>query len=121
MHYKGSTQLGYGARFLQKLPWWTIKPTPNRISYHAEIDNYYDPYAAEIENGLLIYFRRLFETNEFKALGLIPNKVYEYIFFDPITGKEYPFETFKPDEKGEWEIAHTPIMQDWVLWIRGVD
>jgi len=122
MHYKGSKQIGMGSEFLRQLPWWTLKPSPQRISYHAGIENYYDPYAAEIEGGLLIYFTKVgFKKNKLKVLGLQPNKKYNYVYFDPITGKQYPAKEFITDQNGEWLIGTPPVMQDWVLWVKDVE
>ena len=117
MNYKGSEQIGHGATFLQKLPWWTLKPAPDRGSDHAGVENFEDPYVAEIDNGLLVYLTYKFGIQNFKVLGLDLNQTYRYTFFDPITGTEYPAVDFKPDSAGDWQIAQLPIMQDWVLWI----
>jgi len=118
MHYKGGLQIGYGADFLRALPWWTLKPSPNKVSYHADVDNFYDPYAAELDNGLLIYFTKVgFKKNALKILELEPDHTYTYYFFDPITGKKYDGKKLVTDKKGEWLIVNPPIMQDWVLYI----
>ncbi len=122
MHYKGSSQLGMGAEFLRELQWWKIKPSPERLSYHAEIENYYDPYAAEIGDDLLIYFTKVgYKPNKLKVLGLSPDSHYVFIYFDPITGKRYSEKTFESSENGEWTIGTPPIMQDWVLLIQSAN
>ncbi|WP_319592467.1 DUF5060 domain-containing protein [uncultured Draconibacterium sp.] len=122
MHYKGSEQIGIGAAFLRQLPWWTLKPSAGRVSYHAGVDNYYDPYAAEIKDGLLIYFTKVgFKGNQLKVLGLKSGQKYSYVYFDPITGEQHLSKEFTSDKKGEWLIGTPPVMQDWVLWIRSID
>ena len=118
MHYKGSEQLGLGANFMRKLHWWKLTPAPDRVSYHAGIENYYDPYCATLGDDILVYFTKVgFKKNQLKVLGLVPGEDYSMTYFDPITGMEYPPEKITANEKGEWLIGTPPVMQDWILHI----
>jgi len=118
MNYAGSKHLGQSAEFLRKLNWWELTPAPERVSYHADIKNIYDPYASELGNGLLLYFTKAgFRNNQLKILDLKPEQPYQYIYFDPITGTEYPPVKITANEQGEWVVGTPPIMQDWALLI----
>ncbi len=119
MHYKGSGQLGQSAQFLRNLPWWRIVPAPERATYHAGIENFYDPYVAEMGEDLLMYFTKVgFKRNKLKVVGLDQSTLYTYTFYDPITGKIYPEKPLEVATNGDWTLPSPPIMQDWVVWIK---
>ncbi len=120
MHYKGSEQVGHSAQFVRQLPWWKLRPAPERVSKHADIEQIYDPYAAEVGEDLLVYFRFAFGKNTLKIRGLEPGAPYEFVFFDPITGKSYPPREGQSNARGEWLVPTPPVIQDWVLWLRPV-
>ena len=120
MHYAGSGQLGRSAQWLRGLPWWTITPAPERASFHATAEGIYAPYTAKMGNEVLLYFTKVgigFAKNKLKILGLEPGARYHYVFFDPITGREYPAAEFTADGAGVWNVSHAPVMQDWVVRI----
>ena len=120
MHYAGSEQLGRGASFLRKLPWWNIRAAPHRANYHADAKNFYNPYVAEMGDDLLFYFTKVgffCRKPQFMLVGLTQEASYTYTFYDPITGKEYPAQRLTPDAQGQWVVPKPPIMQDWVVWI----
>jgi hypothetical protein len=118
MHYPGGKQLGHGAEWLRKLPWWQITAAPERANYHATAENFYDPYVAEMGSDVLLYFTKVgFKKNKLKVVGLEPNAQYAYRFFDPITAREYPAVAFAADAQGEWQVPSPPVMQDWVVLI----
>ena len=118
MDYQGSAQLGRGAVWLRGLPWWQITPAPNRVSHPASPEDIYHPYVAEIDQGVLLYFTNyIFKRDPLKISGFAPDTRYQYVFFDPITGTEYPKTAFITDANGEWEIPTAPIMQEWVVYI----
>lgn len=121
MHYEGSGQLGRGAEFLREVPWWNIKPAPHRANYHADENDFYNPYVAEMGDDILFYFTKVgffYKKEKFTILNLDKDGSYTYLFFDPITGKKYPEEKLKTDANGNWVAPKPPIMQDWVVWIR---
>lgn len=119
MHYKGSQQIGHSAQFLRQLPWWKLQAAPQRLSYHATIENIYDPYAAEVGENILIFFTKIgFKNNQLHVSGLQPNHPYEYSFFDPIAGQLYPAVTVTSSAKGTWTVPTPPVMQDWVLLLK---
>ena len=120
MHYEGSRQLGAGAQFLRTFPWWKLESAPHRANYHANAEDFYDPYVAEMGEDVLFYFTTVgffYRNPRFTILGLDRDKTYTYQFFDPITGKRYAAQELIPDADGNWTVPNPPIMQDWVGWI----
>lgn len=113
MHYRGSTQLGQGKKFLQGYPWWKLEPHPEWVEPHATIfetapdktwnhqiaqqeferqNGRWDlPYAAGIPGELHIIYipGHYYDWDAPTVKGLEPNVPYHAFLYDPARAKRY--------------------------------
>ncbi len=113
MHYKGSTQLGYGKTFLEAFSWWKFEPHQEWVEPHATtlevgsnktwthntLQREFEkrggrwdlPYAAGIPGKLrMIYIPgHYYAWTAPTVKGLEPNLPYHAYLFDPVRAKRY--------------------------------
>jgi hypothetical protein len=111
----GSEQVGIGKRLLERYDWWRLEPDPDSVEPRWSATDYYGPYAARIPGQChIIYMPRPWWTPTVK--GLDRRARYRAYYFDPASGEEYDYGTFKPDKDGKWSKGgHIPIFKDLVL------
>jgi len=127
MHFPGSHQVGLGARFFARFPWWEMQRRPDWIDESKPLGDWliehpkqendpYSPVAAGIPRKLrIVYLPMCFPTPPtIKAIE--PDVQYTARFFDPVTGDDIVLGPVKPDADGKWAWPlPPPTVHDWLL------
>ncbi len=121
MTLQGAYHVGLAKRFLQTLPWETMRPQPDTIVPAQGRTKRDTPYVAGIEGKLyvLYFYGPVYPWDtRYRLRTLNPDSVYEAFFWDPRTARRHPLDAVTATEKGEWEIPSLPTFEDWVLVLR---
>ena len=117
MNLPGSAQMGLGAKFLARYPWWRFEPHPEWTDRPATPENYLANYAAGIPRKVRFVFLpvRSYNWNGPLLRHMEPGTRYRALYFDPVTGQEHPLGDAEGNAEGEWQAPKVLIGHDWVL------
>ncbi len=113
----GSGQLGLAKALLLRYSWWKLEPRPDLIEPRWTKENYWKPFAGQIEGEVLFAF--LPDFNSEATLHNLKPGAYHAFFFNPTDGSETEIGSITPDASGSWKITEVPIFQDWVVVLEG--
>ena len=119
----GSGQLGMSKRFLEKYPWWELRPRPDWVEHPATPDEPHGAYAAGIPRKLRFVYvpgevsARGMRTWRIDMKGIEEDVDYRALLFNPVDGSETDLGPVEPDSEGRWRPPwnRAPIFQDWVV------
>ena len=119
----GSGQLGLSKRFLERYPWWDLRPRPDWVEHPATPDEPHGAYAAGIPRRLRFVYvpgevsARGMRTWRIDMKGIEPGVEYRALLFNPVDGSETDLGPVEPDSEGRWRPPwnRAPIFQDWVV------
>lgn len=133
LEYESSYQVGYMRKFFEKTEWYNLIPRFDNRAYFVPGNNVYYAYASNEDNSeIVIYFysftdESVAQNANTKYYGgiktgtigsLIPEAVYTYQWFDPITGEYSEEYEFTATRLGTHYIGEKPKATDFVLLIR---
>ncbi|MBI4559087.1 MAG: DUF4038 domain-containing protein [Candidatus Hydrogenedentes bacterium] len=110
----GSRQVGVGAAFMRRFPWWTLERHPEWVepAWQAK-----DPYArttAGIPGKLrIVYSPSLWDPPLVKDIEA--SITYEASYIDPTNGGLISLGVVTPDSEGKWRPPCPPVVHDWLL------
>ncbi|MCC7368016.1 MAG: DUF4038 domain-containing protein [Chloroflexi bacterium] len=110
----GGEHCGIGARKLRTLPWYELRPAPERVrAASGETLRVRQPACGLIEGSLwLVYCPD--GSGAVELLGLNGDS-WQAAWFDPRTGAEQSAGAVTPPENGVWPAPARPSAEDWVL------
>ena len=119
----GSGQLGMSKRFLERYPWWELRPRPDWVEHPATPDEPHGAYAAGIPRRLRFVYvpgevsARGMRTWRIDMKGIEADVDYRALLFNPVNGSETDLGPVEPDSEGRWRPAwnRAPVFQDWVV------
>jgi len=115
-------QMGYMKSFFSALPWWTLAPDGNAITWSGAPTDTQQPYEkANSDRSLLVAYLPQTSTAYTGTLnGLSTSVTYTARWFDPRQGSYSTIATnFTPGSSGQWSIPAQPdATRDWVLLVQ---
>ena len=119
----GSGQLGMSKRFLERYPWWELRPRPDWVENPATPDEPHGAYAAGIPRMLRFVYvpgevsARGMRTWRIDMKGIESDIDYRALLFNPVDGSQDDLGPVEPDSEGRWRPPwnRAPIFQDWVV------
>ncbi len=119
MHFPGSSQMGYGKRFFETLPWVELEPMIDSVTWAeappADEDPLLGPQACGIGTSLRTAYM-LFER-PISVHGLAPGATYGIRMFDPVTGVFDAAPDAAADVQGALIVQPPSRGHDWVVVI----
>ena len=113
LNHPGAAQCGLGATFLRGLPWWRLRPAPERTRRDPALDPTGPPACAHVPGEWwLAYWPG--GRGQLLLLGLEEGD-WRARWFDPRGGEERPLGTIHPAADGVWRAPETPTLDDWLL------
>jgi hypothetical protein len=115
MNLPGSSQVAYGKRFFESLPWTQLLPIPDTVAW-AEAprgDPLAGPQACGIEDKLRVIY--VLDPRAIVVRKLKPNAIYRVAHFDPINGERTVVDAITADAAGAWRCEPPKHGPDWVL------
>jgi hypothetical protein len=117
MRYDGAAHCGVGATVLRALPWWRLRPAPERVHLDPALDTNFRPFCAVIPNELWVVYvpRGPLAAGQLVLKGLDASDDWRARWVDPRTGQ---WHDSAPQETGTerwWRAAPPPTEEDWVL------
>ena len=115
MNLPGSSQVAYGKRFFESLPWTQLLPIPDTVAW-AEAprgDPLAGPQACGIEDKLRVIY--VLDPRAIVVRKLKPNAIYRVAHFDPINGERTVVDAITADAEGAWRCEPPKHGPDWVL------
>jgi hypothetical protein len=117
----GARQIGLGRRFLERYPWWQLRPRQDLVRPAAGEGDWRQAYCGAVSDHLrVVYLPGPVHSRTTLPIlsGLRLERDYAVLYFDPASGNEYDMGTTMPDEGGRLQAPQPRIMQDWVLVVR---
>ena len=119
----GSGQLGMSKQFLEKYPWWELRPRPDWVEHPATPDEPHGAYASGIPRRLRFVYvpgevsARGMRTWRIDMKGIESDVDYHALLFNPVDGSETDLGPVEPDSEGRWRPSwnRAPVFQDWVV------
>lgn len=113
LHHPGAAQIARGARLLRALPWWRLRPSPERVRLAAPPGGPYAPACARVPDECWVVYLPD-SAGGARLLGLEPGP-WRARWFDPRAGDEVWSGAIEADDAGTWAVAALPAAGDWVL------
>lgn len=106
--YRGSKQVGIGAKVLGNYNWPEITPHPEWVpSAKNPTWKHFTAYAAGIRGRLRIIYYAVMSPMDVSVLGIESGAVYDAHFVVPSTGKILPLGRIQGDAAGIWTMRKT--------------
>jgi hypothetical protein len=125
MHFPGSLQVGLGAKFLARFPWWQLQRRPDWIDEsklpgdwfveHIKENDPFTPVAIGIPRKLRIVYVPICGVTRPTLQGIEPDVRYTARYFDPVTGREIMIGPVNPGAEGKWVPPPPPTIHDWLI------
>jgi hypothetical protein len=113
-HLPGSRQIGFGGRFMRRLPWWELERHPEWVEPAWQQSNPYTCTTAGIPGKLrVVYVPLLWDPPLVKSIE--PGVTYQAFYFNPCTGDDIPLGPVNPAPDGTWRPPLPPEVHDWLL------
>lgn len=115
----GNKQLGYMRAFWTALPWWTLHPSEQAISWNDAPTDTQRPFQkATADGSIIVAYLPATDRSYSSVLTAIPARARPSAqWFDPRAGRYSPANLRRlPD--GAWGIPAAPTHEDWVLLVR---
>ena len=118
MGYDGAAQCALGANLLRQLPWWRLRPCPERAALETvHVDPHKRPACAHVPGQLFVAYAPT-ATGLLALKGLEP-RPWRATWHDPRNGAATELGEVRPDETGVLRLR-APGDDDWVLVVRAV-
>ena len=115
--HPGAEQVAVGARVLRSLPWYRLRPTPERArSVDRDVPPVHQPACAQIADQLWLVYCPVGSGNV-ELLGL-DDLGWRAAWIDPRTGAEQAIGPVSVPADGAWAAPDAPTDADWVLLLR---
>jgi hypothetical protein len=113
----GAAQCGIGATLLRSVPWWRLRPTPERArSVSPETPPVRQPACAQVpDERWLVYLPA--DPHDVALLGL-ERQGWRARWIDPRAGTEQEIGPVDVPDDGVWPVPGRPSADDWVLVLR---
>ena len=117
MNLPGSTQVAYGKRFFESLPWTRLTPMPESVAWAAGGPG--DPLLAPQACGIADELRAVYvlDARAIVVRQLASAAKYQLVHFDTVTSERTAPVEFTTDTKGEYRCEPPSHGHDWVLLI----
>ncbi|MEP7110285.1 MAG: DUF4038 domain-containing protein, partial [Ferruginibacter sp.] len=116
LDYEGAVSMGYLAGFFKKINWWKMAPYPELVL------DYPDKYCLASPGEEYVVYVRWGGTLKVDLRPSSESEVFEYDWFDPLTGKSNPAKTVSGGAPRFFSapggFPGTLNFKDWVLHIR---
>lgn len=110
----GSHQVGLGAKFWRRFPWWELQRHDEWLKKPAKDESAYGTIAIGIPGRLrIVYAPMCWDAPG--ITGLEAGVQYRAWYFDPVSGTEVPLGEASGDAEGSWTPPLPPEVHDWVL------
>jgi Protein of unknown function (DUF4038)/Putative collagen-binding domain of a collagenase len=112
--HPGAAQVAASARVLRSLPWYRLRPTPERArSVDRDVPPVRQPACAQIQDELWLVYCPV-GSGGVELLGL-DDRGWTATWIDPRTGDEQAIGALSVPDIGEWVAPAAPSAEDWVL------
>jgi hypothetical protein len=116
LDHPGAAQVATGARILRSLPWYRLRPTPERArSVDRDVSPVRQPACAQIQDELWLVYCPV-GSGGAELLGL-EDRGWTARWIDPRTGDEQALGAISVPDIGEWAAPAAPSDEDWVLML----
>lgn len=115
--YPGSQQMGIAKDILSRVDWWNLVPQFDRISPRWARQREWLPLLAQTSDALVAYFPCTRELFRATIRNLDVGRQYMAHWIDPRTGEGKASVRVNPTERGIWQVAPRPSLEDWVLMV----
>jgi hypothetical protein len=115
LEFPGAAQTALGAERLRALPWWLLRPSPERVRLDPPSPQPIDRPVCAIAPGAawVVYVPRAVGN---VVLSGLESRDWRAHWLDPRTGEEQAIETpVRPDREAIWRAPGAPSEEDWVL------
>lgn len=118
MNLPGSTQMAYGKRFFESLPWTRLTPMHESVAWAegAPGDAMAGPQACGVGDQIRAAY--VLDPRAVVVRKLAPNASYKVELFDPVTGERTTAPPATTDAEGAWRCEPPKHGHDWVLLLR---
>ena len=118
MKLPGSTQMGFGKRFFESLPWTEFTPLPESVTWAdgAPGDLFLRPQACGIRDKLRVIY--VLDPRAIVVSHLKPGMTYRVTRFDPVSGESQEEAKITADASGRWRCESPKHGHDWVVLLR---
>jgi len=113
LDHLGAAQCARGVGLLKTLPWWELRPAPERVQMDPAPGIYHRPFCAIATDRAWVVY--LPEGKGQAILKGVSPGAWRARWFDPRTGEEREIAPVEPDPNHKWRAPAAPTSDDWVI------
>jgi hypothetical protein len=117
LDHPGAVQVALGARLLRSLPWWRLRPCPERVELQPQLPGPTErPCCALIDDEVCLIYLPV-ARGQVTVKGLAGNG-WTASWIDPRTGERQGAGPVEPGLDLAWSAPAAPTEADWLLLLR---